>query len=117
MVFVLILTRSILAIVFGLAAITKLADRAGSSKAMEDFGLPRAMVRPLRVLLPLAELLVTFALLAPQSGWSGGVGAAVLLALFSAGIVFNLARGRKPDCHCFGQLHSEPVGWATLRRN
>src|SRR5690606_27067428 len=25
--------------------------------------------------------------------------------------------GRTPDCHCFGQLHSEPVGKATLLRN
>src|SRR5690606_25514610 len=24
---------------------------------------------------------------------------------------------RQPDCHCFGQLHSEPAGWPTLVRN
>ncbi|MDX6381014.1 MAG: hypothetical protein QOI57_2038, partial [Rubrobacteraceae bacterium] len=34
-----------------------------------------------------------------------------------AGIALNLARGRKPDCHCFGQLHSAPAGWNTLARN
>jgi peroxiredoxin len=28
-----------------------------------------------------------------------------------------MVRGRKPDCHCFGQLHSEPVGRQTLIRN
>jgi peroxiredoxin len=28
-----------------------------------------------------------------------------------------MARGRKPDCHCFGQLHSAPVGRPTLIRN
>src|SRR5205823_5892408 len=27
------------------------------------------------------------------------------------------ARGRRPDCHCFGQLHSAPAGWPTLIRN
>jgi peroxiredoxin len=26
-------------------------------------------------------------------------------------------RGRAPDCHCFGQLHSEPAGPKTLARN
>src|SRR5919199_1031537 len=41
--------------------------------------------------------------------------AIMLLLVF--GIGFNLARGRTPDCHCFGQLHSEPVGWPTLTRN
>ena len=25
--------------------------------------------------------------------------------------------GRRPDCHCFGQIHSGPVGWPTLVRN
>jgi hypothetical protein len=37
--------------------------------------------------------------------------------LFVMGISTNLARGRKPDCHCFGQLHSAPAGWKTLARN
>jgi peroxiredoxin len=37
--------------------------------------------------------------------------------VFVLGIGINLALGRKPDCHCFGQLHSEPVGWPTLLRN
>jgi peroxiredoxin len=39
------------------------------------------------------------------------------LLLFVAGIGYNLARGRTPDCHCFGQLHSAPAGWSTLIRN
>jgi methylamine dehydrogenase accessory protein MauD len=47
----------------------------------------------------------------------GAVGALVLLCLFVVGISANLARGRKPECHCFGQLHSEPAGWKTLVRN
>jgi peroxiredoxin len=45
------------------------------------------------------------------------LGALTLLLLFVAGIGVNLARGRKPDCHCFGQLHSAPAGWSTLARN
>jgi peroxiredoxin len=40
-----------------------------------------------------------------------------LLSVFVVGISINLARGRTPDCHCFGQLHSAPVGWNTLARN
>jgi hypothetical protein len=37
--------------------------------------------------------------------------------VFAIGISVNLARGRTPDCHCFGQLHSAPAGWKTLARN
>jgi thiol-disulfide isomerase/thioredoxin len=28
-----------------------------------------------------------------------------------------MARGEAPDCHCFGQIHSEPAGRGTLVRN
>jgi peroxiredoxin len=28
-----------------------------------------------------------------------------------------MAKGRAPDCHCFGQLHSAPAGRTTLIRN
>ena len=37
--------------------------------------------------------------------------------MFVVGISINLARGRTPECHCFGQLHSAPAGWKTLARN
>src|SRR5439155_270303 len=40
-----------------------------------------------------------------------------MLSVFIAAIAVSLARGRKPDCHCFGQLHSAPIGWTTLSRN
>ena len=41
----------------------------------------------------------------------------MLLTVFSAAIALALSRGRAPDCHCFGQLHSEPAGWDALVRN
>ena len=40
-----------------------------------------------------------------------------MLSLFAAAIGANLARGRKPECRCFGQLHLAPAGWSTLARN
>lgn len=113
----LILVRLGLAGVFTLAALAKLMDRAGSRKAVSDFGLPAILIGPISLLLPGVELLVAFLLIAPRSGWWGGIAALALLAVFTTGIVVNLARGRAPDCHCFGQLHSAPIGWATLVRN
>jgi methylamine dehydrogenase accessory protein MauD len=69
------------------------------------------------VVVPLAELAVALALVAKASAWWGALGAVVLLMVFLVGIGVNLARGKRPDCHCFGQLYSEPVGWRTLARN
>ena len=103
--------------VFAVAGVAKLTDRAGSRQAIVDFGLPSSLATPLGILLPLTELAVAAALIPPATAPWGALGALALLLLFVAGISFNLARGHKPDCHCFGQLHSAPAGWKTLARN
>jgi hypothetical protein len=65
-----------------------------------------------------AVLLVAgLALLPVATAWWGAVAALALLALFLAAIAFSFARGRRPDCHCFGQLHSAPIGSRTVIRN
>src|SRR5215203_5523354 len=114
---VLLIARLVLIVVFVVAGISKLTDREGSRQAMSDFGLPAALAAPFGLLLPLAELAVAVALVPAATAWWGAVGALALLLLFVAGIGVNLARGRKPDCHCFGQLHSAPAGPITLTRN
>jgi peroxiredoxin/uncharacterized membrane protein YphA (DoxX/SURF4 family) len=110
-------SRILLALVFILAGITKLADRAGTRKAVTDFGLPPWLISPVAILLPLAELAVAVALIPQFTAWWGAAGAMTLLLFFIVGISINLAQGREPDCHCFGQLHSEPIGWKTVARN
>jgi len=114
---VLLFARLLLAAVFAVAGIAKLVDREGSRQAVVDFGIPAALAAPLGTLLPLAELAVAAALIPTVTAFWGAVGALTLLLLFVAGIGTNLARGRRPDCHCFGQLHSAPAGWSTLARN
>ena len=117
MAIALLIARLLLALVFVVAGLGKLADRQGSRQAAVDFGVPGALATPLAVLLPLAELAVATTLIPTTTAWWGGVGALSLLLLFGIGIGVNLARGRKPDCRCFGQLHSTPAGWSTLARN
>ena len=114
---ILLLARVMLTAVFAVAGIAKLFDLAGSRKSLRDFGVPHALARPFGLLLPLLELICAGALLLDSSAWWGAAGVAVLLVLFIAGIGINLARGRKPNCHCFGQLSSKPVGTGTLVRN
>jgi len=69
------------------------------------------------LLLPLAELACAIALLPAAWAVWGAAGTLALLLLFIVVIAVSLARGRRPACHCFGQLHSAPVGFATLARN
>ena len=113
----LLIARLLLAAVFALSGVAKLADRAGFRQVMIDFGVPGPLAMPLGIFLALAELAVAAALTPTVTAWWGALGALALLLLFIAGIGANLVQGRKPDCRCFGQLHSALVGWKTLARN
>ena len=113
----LLVARLLLAGVFAVAGLAKLADRAGTRRAVADFGAPGRLASPLALLLPLAELAVAVALIPKSAAWWGAVGALALLVIFIGAIAANLARGRKPDCRCFGQVQSSPVGWRTVARN
>jgi thiol-disulfide isomerase/thioredoxin/uncharacterized membrane protein YphA (DoxX/SURF4 family) len=109
--------RLLLAAVFVLAGVTKLADLGGSRAAVAGFGVPDRLASWIGTLLPFGELAVAGALLPAGSARYGALGAAVLLGGFTAAIGRSMARGESPDCHCFGQLHSRPVGRRTLVRN
>ncbi len=109
--------RLLLAAVFAVAGVAKLADLAGSRRAVRDFGLPARFAPALALLLPFAELAIAAALVPSTSARFAAAGAAALLLLFVLAIGVNLSRGRRPDCHCFGKLHSAPAGWGTLARN
>jgi thiol-disulfide isomerase/thioredoxin len=97
--------------------VAKFADPNGTGKGFTDFGLPRALAAFLALILPLIEIGIAVALVPVAAAWYGACGALALLTIFIIGIGITLARGRKPDCNCFGQLHSAPIGWQTLTRN
>jgi len=106
-----------LAAVFALAAAGKALDLAGSRRAVEEFGAPRALAGVIGTLLPALELAIAVALLVTPAARAGAVAALALLVVFVAAIARLLARGTAADCHCFGRLHSEPAGQGTLARN
>jgi uncharacterized membrane protein YphA (DoxX/SURF4 family) len=54
----LLAARLLLAVVFGVAGLAKLADRSGSRQAVIDFGVPPSLATPFATLLPMAELAV-----------------------------------------------------------
>ncbi len=114
---VLFLARLILASIFALAAIGKFLDLKGSRAAIAGFGFPEWFARPAGLLLPVFELMTAISLLALATTWWGALGAFSLLTVFAVIIAVNMALGKRPDCHCFGQLHSEPIGLPTLARN
>ena len=112
-----LVARLVIAAIFLIAAIGKLLDLQGSRRSLVEFGVPARAASIGGTLLPLAELAIAIALIVqPWAQW-GGVAALVLMLAFVGGISNALARGRQPDCNCFGALHSGPAGRRTLARN
>src|SRR5581483_8184403 len=112
-----LLARLLISSVFLFAGVAKVLDRGASKKSLLEFGVPNRLASPSAIFLPIAEILVGLCLITARFAVYGLAGALVLLAVFTAAIAIALARGRKPDCHCFGQLQSKPIGWPLLARN
>lgn len=114
---VLLLARTMLALVLLTAGTAKIARPAGTRDMLREFGVPLRLTPLLAWLLPLAELGLGAALLPMRSARWGAAGALVLFLLFLTAIAWNLSRGRRPNCRCFGQVASRPIGWKLVGRN
>ncbi len=114
---ILLLIRVFLFGVFALAGLGKLLDLNGSEKAVRDFGIPEPAVKPAAVGLPMLELLIAVMFLSTALSWAGAILAVLLLLAFIGGMIYQMALGNAPDCHCFGQIHSQPVGRSSIIRN
>ena len=113
----LLIVRIVLAGIFGVAGVAKLYDLSGSKKAVMGFGVPEVLAKPIGVLLPLAEIAIAILLIPIQTSWFGAISGALLLGAFCIGMIVQMIQGNAPDCHCFGQVHSEPVSPKSLIRN
>src|SRR5215203_290161 len=117
MEFALLVTRLILFGVFALAAIGKFLDLEGSEKAVKEFGTPHEFAKTFAIALPFAEIIFAFCFLFVSTSWVGAIGGLILLLTFTGGMLWQMSQGNTPDCHCFGQIHSEPVSRKSLVRN
>lgn len=109
--------KFVLAGFFTLAAVGKLLDLSGGEKAMRDFGVPEKLAPTFAVFLITAEFLTAFLLIFPPTDFFGAFLALVLLVTFVVLMLKQLNEGNTPDCHCFGQIHSEPISRQTIIRN
>jgi hypothetical protein len=108
-----------LALVFAQAAWHKLRDLAAFSGSVAAYELLPAGLAPLAATqLAVAELLLVGTLLLPPARKGAAIAALALLALYSAAIATNLARGRRDiDCGCTGPALRQPLSGWLLARN
>lgn len=114
---VVLVARILLALVFGLAGFGKLANVKATRATILNFSIPSWIATPASLVLPIAEIMLALVLLPNSSAWWGGLFTLGFLALFTSIILFNMARGKEPECGCFGPLHNTTAGWRTVRRN
>jgi peroxiredoxin/uncharacterized membrane protein YphA (DoxX/SURF4 family) len=113
----LLLIRLFLAAVFIVAGVGKLLDLEGSKKSVIAFGTPEDLAKTMSIAIPFAEIVFGVCLLFVSTAWIGSVGVFLFLLVFIGGMIWQLAQGNAPDCHCFGAIHSEPVSRKSLTRN
>src|SRR4051812_44646815 len=112
-----VVLRLLMSSIFAVAGFAKLSDINKSQAEVEEFGVPHWAARLIGILLPATEIATAIILLPVRTVFWGSLAASVLLLVFIVAISINLTSGRKPNCNCFGQIHSEPIGWPLLLRD
>ena len=112
-------TALLLAAIFGVAGAAKLRAGDGFAGVVENYRLlPQGLVRPVALVLPVAELLLAPALLVPALRAPAAAIAALLLLAFAGAMAINLRRGRSGiDCGCAIGLLKERISWPMVARN
>ncbi|MEP7271022.1 MAG: MauE/DoxX family redox-associated membrane protein [Acidobacteriota bacterium] len=112
-----LIARLGLAAVLGVAGGTKIAGLSRTREMLGEFGVGAGWIPSLALLLPIAEIITAAAMLWQPLSLPASLAALLLFLTFTAGMAYNLALGRRPECNCFGQLHSRRIGASTLVRN
>ena len=103
--------------IFLVAAVAKAISPLQTREALLGFGVPKHMVPPLAAALPVVELALGVCLLPVAWPRAGAAASLALLGVFTGITASQLARGRKIDCRCFGELRPRPIGRRSLVRN
>jgi len=94
-------------------------DRAMFAAVVEGYALlPRALVTPIALGLPLVEIATGLMLLWPTTGTAGALAGLIILCAVSLAVVINLLRGRRDiDCGCGGASGDQTLSWPLVGRN
>lgn len=110
--------RLLIGLMFILSGAAKLQDPKGFTMAVYNFRvLPNALVEAYATLIPFVELGAGVLLVVGLFTQLAAVVAFLTLLSFTLAIGWNLRRGERPDCHCFGNLFSEELSSVLVVRN
>lgn len=107
------ISSAIVGAVFVFAGASKLAIGREWLAQARDLGAPRIAAQ----IVPWVEIVLGLGLIGRVVSGVVNIAAVILLVLFSAIIIGQLLRGRRPPCACFGRRSSRPIGWSNVTRN
>jgi hypothetical protein len=110
---------SSIALIFSAAAIAKLTAWRELPGVVRNFRvLPRVLVMPVALFLPLLEAAIGPSILIKETRAIAALCAAVLFTIFGAALSVNYYRGRRHiDCGCFRSDLKQPISIAVIVRN
>jgi uncharacterized membrane protein YphA (DoxX/SURF4 family) len=108
-----VLAAIVVAVVFLLAAVTKLARPAVWRGQAADLRVPA----PVAAVVPFVEVVIGALLLVQFQRQFVAWCAVVVLVSFTALLAVRLAQGERPPCACFGSWSAQPIGARTIVRN
>jgi uncharacterized membrane protein YphA (DoxX/SURF4 family) len=111
--------RLLVGAVLTLAGAGKLLGESGArTKWLQAYGLiPTPLVPAIAVGLASLELLAGAALVLGFGGRLSVAVAGATMALITGGAAVTLARGKHPDCGCFGRWARDQLSWKVVVRN
>jgi uncharacterized membrane protein YphA (DoxX/SURF4 family) len=104
--------------VFIMSGVGKWLDKPGTEASMSRYlFLPKGSGKFIANVFPPLEMAIGFALIFGLLTRLAALGAVLLFALFTALIVYDLARGKTQSCHCFGKLSDDKLTPMAVVRN
>jgi peroxiredoxin len=113
----LLAARVALAGTFVVAGAAKLADLPGARAAALGMRVPQSLAGVGMPALAGFEVVIGLGLIPARSARYAAIAAAVTILALTALAGSAVARGLRPECHCFGRLGAGRIGGGTLIRN
>ena len=108
----------ILAGVFLYSAYAKITDLFTFGEILRSYGIvPEALIKPLAMIFPLAELLFGIGLLIPQTARISAVVIGLMSVFFMIALLANWGTVLPYGCGCFGPSEAKPVGWLDVGKD
>ena len=115
---VLRITRTVIGLVFLIAALAKLANVPWLAIEVHNYHLaPLWSENLVAIVLPWIELVAGLALVLGVRARAGGVVAFALMLMFTVAVAIAWARGLDFNCGCFGKLGAGRIGAQKFAEN